>query len=72
MQLSSVDVNYGAQTKSFDDAVAAGWLEAVVYGYDDGYFTVRTSGGDDAMLRPWRGYWVLANVPGVTLYVPAM
>jgi len=70
--LSDCEVRNGMQTKPFDDAVAAGWVEGVVYGYDGGYFTVRTSGGDDAYLRPWRGYWMLSSVPGLTLYVPAL
>jgi len=69
--LAGCEVNDGSQTKSFDAAVAAGWLEGVIYGYGGGYFTVRTSGGDDAYLRPWRGYWVLANVPGLRLDVPS-
>ena len=70
--LASCSVTLGAQTKPFDDAVAAGWIEGLVYGYDGGYFTVSTSGGSDAHLRPWRGYWVLANVSGLALYVPAL
>ena len=70
--LSACDVRNGMQTKPFDDAVAAGWLDGVVYGYKEGYFTVRSSGGDDASLRSWRGYWVLSNVPGLTLYVPSL
>ena len=70
--LASCSVRLGAQTESFDDAVAAGWIDGLVYGYDGGYFTVSTSGGSDAYLRPWRGYWVLANVSGLTLNVPAL
>lgn len=68
--LASLLVSDGAQTKSFADAVAAGWLSPILYYYDGAYKTCAASGGDDDSLRPWRGYWLRAYLGPLELIVP--
>jgi len=69
--LADCTVDDGVGLLGFDDAVAAGWLDGVLYRYEDGYETVRTDGtGAAEDLDPWKGYWVLANRPGLQLIVP--
>jgi len=71
--LSDCEVNDGVSTVSFDDAVTAGWIDPVLYYYEPGtgYMTVKADGGgDDDMLRPWYGYWLLANQAGLDLIFP--
>lgn len=64
-------VDDGTGAVSLQDAISAGWLDAVAYYYDGAYFTLRADGsGDDDSLRPWRGYWVLSHRPDLTLLVP--
>jgi len=68
---ADVEVTDGAVTLSVPDAAAAGWIQGQAFYYNGaGYHTLDVSGGDDTHLRPWRGYWVLAEVPGLTLLVP--
>jgi len=69
---SGCSVSDGVETRSVPDAEAAGWLDPAVYYYDGGaYSTLRSDGtGDDDSLRPWYGYWLLANQAGLTLIVP--
>lgn len=65
-------VSDGAETKTIAEADAAGWIQGTAYFYDGEYRTVATDGsGDDYALRPWRGYWLLANQAGLELTVPA-
>jgi len=46
-----------------DDAVTAGWLEGVAYGWNgSGYFNAKYSPGD---FQPTLGYWMKANAPVV-------
>lgn len=61
----------GPVEKSMHDAALAGWVEETPVGYDGGYKTVRDDGSDDTSLRPWYGYWIKANQPGLTLELPA-
>lgn len=62
----------GAQTKKIPEAIASGWMDAFCYYYDDGYKILSPSPGyDDEYLRPWYGYWILLNQPGLQLVVPA-
>ena len=69
--LASCELTNGQTTLPFDAAVASGWVDPVVYYYvAGGYYTTRTSAGDDAYLRPWRGYWLLTNTDDLTLMVP--
>ena len=68
---AGVEVTDGATTLSVSDAAAAGWIQAQAFYYEGGsYRTLAVSGGDDAYIRPWSAYWVLANVPGLTLVIP--
>jgi hypothetical protein len=71
--LANCRVSDGVTTKSFADAVAAGWIGATLYYWDpgSGYRMLNALGyGQDSMLRPWRGYWVNAVGSGLTLVVP--
>ena len=68
--LADCTVSDGVTTLSFDDAAAAGWVDPILYAYDGTYFAVRTSGGADDALRPWRAYWALTNQAGLELSVP--
>jgi hypothetical protein len=61
--LDGVSVQYDGQQYLWPDAVLMGLVSPLVYDYDggsDSYF-LRTT------LEPWRGYWMAAHVPGVTL-----
>jgi len=70
---SGCQMSDGVETKSVPDAEAAGWIDPALYYYEGGgYRQLRSDGaGDDDSLRPWYGYWFLANQPGLTLIVPA-
>jgi len=65
-------VTDGVETKSVSQAESAGWVQGLIYFLDGaGYRTVAPGGGgDDTALRPWRGYWMLAELPGLSLIVP--
>jgi hypothetical protein len=60
---TAIQVIRGGETKSWADAVAAGWVRDQVYGYKapDGAYTTPTA------LHPWYGYWLYANVSGLSL-----
>ena len=53
----------GVETKSWVEAVAAGWIADVLWGYDP---TVPAYELID-ILDPWHGYWILTYVDGLTL-----
>jgi len=57
----------GTDTYSPADAAAAGWIQLIVYGYDDGYYQVPT---ENAQVEPWKAYWLLAYETGLHLVVP--
>jgi len=57
---AAIQVQRGAETKSWADAVAAGWVRDTIWGYDGTYQSVTT-------LDPWYGYWVRALVDGLSL-----
>ena len=69
---SACQVSDGVETKGVPDAEAAGWIDPAVYYFAGGeYKQLRSDGaGDDDTLRPWYGYWLLANQTGLTLIVP--
>jgi len=67
---ATCQITDGVETKSIADAETAGWIQADAFYYDGGYLTVQPAGGDDDSLRPWYGYWLLANQAGLTLIVP--
>ena len=52
----------GATTKTWDEALAAGWIANALWGYDptDGYF-------DATQLDPWNGYWLYTFQDGLTM-----
>lgn len=61
----------GADTYGYDDAVAAGWAQGVLFYYDAGYHECRfDGGGEDDHLRHQYGYWLLTYRPGLTLLIP--
>lgn len=70
--LSDVRITDGAQTLTVNNAAAEGWISSVLYFYEPGvgYGTLQTAGGDDDMLRPWRGYWLRTYVDGLHMLVP--
>jgi len=70
---SSCWVSDGVTTKTVPEAEAAGWLDPAAYYYEGGaYKQLRSDGtGNDDSLRPWSGYWVLANQAGLSLIIPA-
>jgi len=71
--LSDCSITNGAETKSIDEAAAAGWINLPLYYYipGAGYGSLTTGGGDDDSFRPWRAYWLLALQDGLSLIIPA-
>lgn len=68
---SDLQFTDGATTLSFDEAAAQAWIQGLMYYYEGGsYSTCSTSGADDDSLRPWRGYWILVNVDGISAILP--
>jgi len=63
---AAIQVQKGTETKSWADAVAAGWVRDTIWGSTtavtrpDDYQSVTT-------LDPWYGYWVRALVDGLSL-----
>ena len=56
---------------SHADAVTAGWVQSVMFGWPNPagpYFEVPT---DDMFLRPWNSYWFLTYEAGISLVMPA-
>jgi len=65
--LAECRVSDGAQTRTWDDAVSAGWVQDGLFYYDGAsYKLLKTSGGDSDSLASGSGYWVL-NESGVPL-----
>ncbi len=64
---SAIEVTKGGVTKSWADAVSAGWVRDQIYGYTatGGAYTTPTT------MDPWYGYWMLAKVSGLTLTLKA-
>jgi hypothetical protein len=65
--LSSIVLRYHGEERSFDQDQTMGspWLDASVYGYDQSHGYVRVP-RDKRLLEPYRGYWVRANVGGIS------
>jgi len=53
----------GTQTKSWADAVTAGWVRDDIYTYS----AISTDYTMPTTISPWYGYWVRANVSGLSL-----
>ena len=68
VDLASCLVSDGTTFLPLQDAGAAGWLQAALFGYDGAYVELPR---DQTMLLPWCGYWVLTYRPGLSLFVPA-
>jgi hypothetical protein len=71
--LADCHVRNVAVTRSFEQAVAAGWVGGALYRWEPGagYRMVRTEPfGHDESLRPWCGYWVCALAPDLQLIFP--
>jgi len=71
--LASCRVTDGDTTKTFADAVVAGWVGSSLYYWEPGvgYRILNPAGyADDDSLQPWRGYWFDAFVPNLQLIVP--
>lgn len=60
---AAIRVTRGRDTKTWSDAVAAGWVRNALYGFQatDGAYTMSTT------LHPWYGYWLDARVTGLSL-----
>ena len=54
-------VHRGTHVKPWNEAVSAGWLEDVIWGYDGAEYALASR------IAPWSGYWVLPLVDGLTL-----
>jgi len=54
---------FGGQEKSWDEAVAAGWVHDVIWGYNAaaGRYEQAT------VIDPWQGYWIKTRVNGLTI-----
>jgi len=63
-------IDDGDAQLSVEDAAAAGWIQGVLFYFDPVSSRYNTVPGYDDSLHPWYGYWVLANVAGLTLIVP--
>ena len=57
----------GTDTYDPVDAEAQGWIQRVIYGYDDGYYQVPT---EETQVEPWRAYWLLVEQSGLRLLIP--
>ena len=67
----AISVTRGPVVKTWSEAVAAGWVRGNIYGFKatDGFYTTPT------VLHPWYGYWMRAEVSGLSLwlhYVPLL
>jgi len=70
--LASCMLTDGVDIYLYDEAVAAGWVQTMLYYFTTGYRECRTDGmGDDDHLRPWYGYWLLTYRPGLSIIIPA-
>jgi PKD repeat protein len=71
--LIDCQVTDGATALGFEDAVLAGWISPALYYWEPGagYQLLNSAEyADDNTLRPWLGYWVHSNLPGLQLIVP--
>ena len=66
--LANCEIDDGSSVMSWDDAVTAGLVQAMLYCYEEGagYTSLATSGADDDHFRSGCGYWLL-NESGAEL-----
>ena len=64
--LADCEIDDGSSVMSWDDAVTAGLVQAMLYCYEEGagYISLATSGADDDHLRSGCGYWLLNESGG--------
>jgi len=80
VNVADLELKVGDASKSFADAVSAGWIEGTLYRWKvgsvgsqsptDAYEAV-TIDGDQKQLIPWDGYWLNTKVAGLMLIIPA-
>lgn len=59
-------------TYSFDQAVKKGWLSRTIYGWNIDTSAYETLTTNDAMLLPWKGYWVRAKAAVTLVFRPSV
>ncbi|MHB9035314.1 MAG: hypothetical protein ACYC64_01515 [Armatimonadota bacterium] len=59
-------------TYSFDEAVKKGWISRTIYSWNQDRYAYDTMSTNDAMLKPWNGYWVRAKTPVTLVFRPTM
>jgi hypothetical protein len=70
--LSDCQLRRGIETKTWAEAVTAGWIADLAYGWSDvvhGYVVFAPA--SQCVLEAWKAYWVLPLVDGLTLIAPA-
>jgi hypothetical protein len=55
------EVIKGTETKTIEEAQAAGWLQGTIYYFDEGSQTYKFVPGDDDNVYPDRGYWLYSK-----------
>ena len=76
VNVTELQLKKGGETKTFADAVTAGWVEGTLYRWkivkdgSDAYEAV-TVAGDVKQLAPWDGYWFKTKFANLTLIIPA-
>ena len=82
LNVSDLRLSDGKTERTFDEAVAAGWVEGTLYRWNTVSKTeafmseVPLSDGYEAVTRedqlmPWEGYWLRTRVPNLKLRFPA-
>jgi len=71
MALGACSVRRGTDTKTWAEAVAAGWVSDLAYGWSpaQGAYTLYLP-ATTCDMTPWGGWWVLALAGNLTLVVP--
>lgn len=75
VELVNCLVTDGTATKSWDDAVAAGWVAPLLTGYDApsmSYYDVGTDFIYVQVLQAYHGYWVYSNKDNLAMIIPAV
>lgn len=58
-------------TKTLMESQTAGWMNEWLYDYNPTSGAYETHSTADGRLMPFKGYWIKANVNGLTLIIPA-
>jgi len=66
--LGNCEVRDGEEEYTYQEAVEAGLIHEVVFGFDNGIGYIPTH--IDEELQPWHGYWVLSAEDGLELIIP--